>query len=84
MECVGSWGSSVSNSVWLQTWFQEEGGSIPAEAKHFFSSLCVQASSEAHPASYPMRTGVLSTGVKRGRSAKLTTHLLASAKVKNE
>jgi hypothetical protein len=27
---------------------------LPAEAKDFSSSLCVQTSSEAHPASYPM------------------------------
>jgi hypothetical protein len=29
----------------------------PAEAKNFPSSLCVQTSSEAHPASYPKGTG---------------------------
>jgi hypothetical protein len=29
----------------------------PAEAKNFSSSLCVQTSSEAHPASYPTGTG---------------------------
>jgi hypothetical protein len=34
----------------------------PAEAKDYSSSLCVQNSSEAHPASYPMGT--------RGRSPK--------------
>jgi hypothetical protein len=28
----------------------------PAEAEHFSSILCVQTSSEAHPASYPMDT----------------------------
>jgi hypothetical protein len=28
----------------------------PAEAKDFFSSLCVQTSSGAHPASYPVGT----------------------------
>jgi hypothetical protein len=30
--------------------------------KDFFSSLCVQTVSEAHPASCPMGTGVLSPG----------------------
>jgi hypothetical protein len=30
----------------------------PAGAKDFPSSLCVQTSSEAHPASYPTDTGV--------------------------
>jgi hypothetical protein len=29
------------------------------EGKDFSSSLCVQTSSEAHPASYPMATGVI-------------------------
>jgi hypothetical protein len=29
----------------------------PAEAKDFSSSLCVQTSSEPHPASYPVGTG---------------------------
>jgi hypothetical protein len=42
----------------------------PAETKDFFSDLCVQTSSEAHPASCPVGTGVLSPGVK------LTTHLI--------
>jgi hypothetical protein len=31
--------------------------SISADAKDFFSIPCVQTSSEAHPASYPMATG---------------------------
>jgi hypothetical protein len=30
----------------------------PAEANNFSSSLCVQTSSEAHPASCPMDTGI--------------------------
>jgi hypothetical protein len=34
----------------------------PAEAKDFSSILCVQTSSEAHPVSYPLVTGVLSRG----------------------
>jgi hypothetical protein len=46
----------------------------PAGAKDFSSSLCVQTGSGAHPASYPMGTGVLSPGVKRGRGVTLTTH----------
>jgi hypothetical protein len=29
----------------------------PAEAKDFYSSLCVKTSSEAHPASYRVDTG---------------------------
>jgi hypothetical protein len=46
----------------------------PAGAKHFPSNLCVQTDAEAHPASYPMGTGGLSPGVKRGRGVKLVTH----------
>jgi hypothetical protein len=30
---------------------------FPAEAKYFSSNICVQTSSETHPASYPMGTG---------------------------
>jgi hypothetical protein len=42
----------------------------PAEAKDFSSNLCVQTGSEA----YPMSTGVLSPGVKRGQGVMLTIH----------
>jgi hypothetical protein len=45
-----------------------------AEAKDFASSLYVKTSSEAHPASYPMGTGVLSPGVKLGQGVTLTTY----------
>jgi hypothetical protein len=63
-----SWGSSVSTEA---DYTLDDRGSIPAEENDFSSSLCVQTSSEAHPASYPM-----STGVKRGRLVRLTTHLV--------
>jgi hypothetical protein len=46
------------------------------------SSPCVQTGSEAHPASYPMGTGALSLGVKRGRGVTLTTHPHLVAEVK--
>jgi hypothetical protein len=39
---------------------------FPAKANDFSSSLCVQTSSEAHPASYPMGTGGPFPGVKGG------------------
>jgi hypothetical protein len=39
----------------------------PAEAEDFSSSLCVQTSSEAHPASYPMGTRVFPGGKARPR-----------------
>jgi hypothetical protein len=47
---------------------------FPAETKDFSSSLCVQTSSEAHQASYPMGIGrFFPPGVKRGRVVTLTT-----------
>jgi hypothetical protein len=45
-----------------------------AEAKDFSSNLCVQTSSEAHPASCTMGTGCSLPGVKRGLGVTLTTH----------
>jgi hypothetical protein len=46
-----------------------------ARAKDFSSTLCVQTGSGAHPASYPMGTGVpFPGGVKRSRGVTLTTH----------
>jgi hypothetical protein len=48
------------------------------------SNLCVQTGSEAHPASYPVGTGVPSPGVKRGRGVTLTTHPHLLAEVKYE
>jgi hypothetical protein len=48
----------------------------PPQAKNFSSSLCVQTTSEAHPASYPINIpGVLSSEVKHGRGVTLTTHI---------
>jgi hypothetical protein len=43
----------------------------PAEAKDFSFSLCVQISSEAHPASYPMGSF---HGCKARQGVTLTTH----------
>jgi hypothetical protein len=51
----------------------------PAEAKDFSSSLCVQTSSEAHPASYPKGTG------GKARPRRDADHSPpCSAEVKNE
>jgi hypothetical protein len=50
-----------------------------AEAKDFSSSLCVQTSSEAHPASYPMGTG---GKAQPGREADHSPP--SGAEVKNE
>jgi hypothetical protein len=48
--------------------------SIPAEAKDFSSSLSVQTSPEAHPASCLMCTGGHFPGVRRGRGVTLNNH----------
>jgi hypothetical protein len=45
------------------------------EAEDFSSSPCIQTGSGAHPTSYPMGTGVLSPGVKRGQGVTLITNL---------
>jgi hypothetical protein len=44
---------------------------FPAEEEDFSSSLCIQISSEAHPASCPKDTGGPFPGVKRGRGVCL-------------
>jgi hypothetical protein len=64
-----SLGSSVSLTPDWTT-----GVRSPAEAKGFSSSLCDQTSSEVHPASCSMSTGVLSPAVNRGWDVTLTTH----------
>jgi hypothetical protein len=59
-------------SEWLQT---GQPGFVPQLRQRIFSSsLCVQTSSEAHPASYAMGTGDPFPGVKRGQVMTLTTH----------
>jgi hypothetical protein len=88
--------------LYLSVWSRGSSGSIvsdyglddrvieiqsPTGAEDFSSSPCVQTGSEAHPASYPMGTGVpgvLSPGVKRGRGVTLTTHPHLVAEVKYE
>jgi hypothetical protein len=57
---------------------------FPAGAKDLSSSLCVQTSSEAHPASCPMCTGGPFPGVKArpGRDADHSPP--SSAEVENE
>jgi hypothetical protein len=69
--CTMSWGSSVSI---VSDYRQDDRGSTLAEAKNFSSSLCVQTSTETHPASYPMGTGAPFPGVKCSRGVTLTTH----------
>jgi hypothetical protein len=56
----------------------------PAEAKDFSSSLCVQTSCGAHPASYPMGSGGSFPGVK-ARPGRDSDHSPpSSAEVENE
>jgi hypothetical protein len=77
IEC---WGSSVG-TVWLRT---GRTGFDPQQRQRIISSsLCVQTSSEAHPASYPMGTGDYFLRVKRGRGVSLPL-TPSSAEVKNE
>jgi hypothetical protein len=74
-------GSTVSD-YGLDDWVIEIRS--PTGAEDFSSSPCAQTGSEAHPASYPMRTGVLSPGVKRSWGMTLTTHPHLVAEVKYE
>jgi hypothetical protein len=46
----------------------------PVEAKEFSYSLCVQTTSETHPASYPMGTRGPFLEAKLGWVVTLTTH----------
>jgi hypothetical protein len=55
-------GAEVPQSVWCTTADWMTGVQSLAEAKDFSSSLCVQTSSEAHPAYYPVGMGVLPGG----------------------
>jgi hypothetical protein len=65
-------GSSVSIASEYRL---DDRGSIRGKAKDFYFNLCVQTTSEVHPASYPMGTvDHFSRGVKRDWSVTLTTH----------
>jgi hypothetical protein len=59
-------------SLWLQNWTARVW--CPEEAKDFSSSLCVQTSSLAYPAFYPLGTSDPFPGVKLGQGVMLTTH----------
>jgi hypothetical protein len=59
-----SWGSSVSIVSDYRLDDRATGVRSPAEEKDFSSSLCVQTSFEAHPASYPIDTRVPFSGGK--------------------
>jgi hypothetical protein len=69
-----SWSSSVSIVSDYRLDDRATGIRLPAEAKDFSSSLCVQTTFEAHLTSYPVVTGGLFLGLKRGRYVTLTTY----------
>jgi hypothetical protein len=73
------WGSSVSA---VSDYRLDDRGSIPAEVKDFSSSLCVQTTSEAHPASYTIETvGPVPEGKARsGRDANHSPHLVSKSR----
>jgi hypothetical protein len=79
-----SQGTSVSivSDYGLDNWVI--GGRSPAEAKNFFSSLCVQTGSEAHPASYSMGTGGSFPEGEVQPGCDADHSLPSSAEVKNE
>jgi hypothetical protein len=74
LQMQSKWGSSVSIvfDCGLDDWVI--GVQSSAEAKDFPCSLCVQTSSGANPASYPMGAGGPFPGVTHGRGVMLTTH----------
>jgi hypothetical protein len=55
----------------------------PTEAKDFYSSLCVQTASGAHPASCTMGTGVTFPEAKArtGREADHSPHLVPKSRI---
>jgi hypothetical protein len=79
----GSWDSSVStvSDYRLDDW--AIGLRSPAEAKDFSCSLCVETSSEDHPASYPMGTrGPFPVGKGRpGRDPDHSSHLVPRSRM---
>jgi hypothetical protein len=78
-----SWGSSVSMSGYRLDG-RASGVRFPAEAGDLCSSLCVQTSSEAHPASYPMYTGGPYRGGKHGGGSDADQAPPPSVEVKND
>jgi hypothetical protein len=78
---VGAGGSSVSI---VSDHRLGDGFRSPTEAKDLSSSLCVETTSEAKPASYPMRTVCPFPGGK-ARPERVANHsTLSSAKDENE
>jgi hypothetical protein len=66
-------GAGVAQSVQCLSTNWTTGVRSPAKSKDLSSCLCVQTSSEAHLASYPMGTWGPLPGKKRGWGVTLTT-----------
>jgi hypothetical protein len=58
----------------VSDYIPDDRGSIRYRGKGFFSSLCVQTSSEAHPSLLSNGYGGPFPGVKRGQDVTLTSH----------
>jgi hypothetical protein len=67
-----SWGVTVNITSYYR--LDNRGSILGRDKKDFSSILCVQTGSEAHPASCPKVTEVLSLALKRGRGVTLTAH----------
>jgi hypothetical protein len=79
--CVGS---RVSSGSIVSDYGLDDRGSIPGRTKDFFSSLCVQTGSLAHPASCTMGTGGPFPGGKARPGRDADHSPLSSAEVVNE
>jgi hypothetical protein len=73
-----------SNSNYVVVSLCHAGAKEERCSSYSFLTSCVQASSEGHPASYPIGTGSPFPGIKGGRGVTTTTHLRSSVEVKNE
>jgi hypothetical protein len=70
-----SWCTSVST---VSDYRLDVQGSIPGRGKEFFSSLCVQISSEAQPASYPK---VTAGKARPGHDADHSRHVVSRSRM---
>jgi hypothetical protein len=57
----------LSNKLVVSDYRLDDRSSIPGREKNFSSGLCIQTSSETHPASYSTGAGGQFPEVKRGR-----------------
>jgi hypothetical protein len=81
------WGPGLTQSVQCLTTGWTTGRTrfrSPAEAKDFSPSLCFQNNSEAHPAPYPLGTGVSFPGGKTRPGFDADHSPTSNAELKNE